>query len=245
MKVMKADLHAHSADDPRDDLEYSSEMLIEEAALNGIEVLAIACHDGLAYTRRLAAFAQARGILLIPAIERLIDGKHVLILAPEPQHLTPTTFDELRAVPKGNALYVAPHPYYFPPQTCLHGLLRRHADLFDAVEHACLYSRLINPNRKATRVARELGLPMLGNSDTHRLPYLDTTTSWIEADPTVEGIIEAVRAGRVRVNSRPWPLRDTLRLGCYYSLQVYLEAVWGPLRRMFRRATHTRAQRGA
>jgi predicted metal-dependent phosphoesterase TrpH len=236
---MKADLHTHSADDPRDDLKYSSEMLIDAVARKGVEVLAIACHDGLAHTRRLAEYARARGVLLIPAIERIIEGKHVLIIAPEPGHLTAASFEELRTMERGNALFVAPHPFYFPARTCLHGHLKRHADLFSAVEHSCLYSRLINPNRKAARVARELGLPMIANSDTHALPYLDTNLSWIEAEPTVEGVIDAIRAGRVKVDSRPWPLRDTLRLGLYYSLQVYLELVWMPIRDLCRMTART------
>ena len=40
MRRLKADLHTHTAEDPRDGIDYSAEMLIEAAAKFNVDVLA-------------------------------------------------------------------------------------------------------------------------------------------------------------------------------------------------------------
>ena len=202
MKRLKADLHTHTADDPYDTLAYSAEMLIDEAAHAGVEVLAITCHEFNAYSASLSRYAHGQGILLMPGLEKFVSGKHVLIINPHEEHLRATTFQELRAMGRLGAAFVAPHPYY-PTPNSLMGELKSNIDLFDAVEWSSLYLRAMNPNLWAARIARTHGLPVLGTSDTHSLPYEDTTFSWIEAEPTIEGIVGAIRAGRVTLESRP------------------------------------------
>ena len=210
MKRLKADLHTHTADDPFDTIAYSAETLIDHAAAAGVEALAITCHEFSAYSAYLSRYAQRRRILLIPGMEKFISGKHVLILNPHEEHLRAQTFEDLRAVGRLGAAFVAPHPYYPSPKSLL-GDLDRNIDLFDAIEWSSLYLRSLNPNRRAARTARAHRLPLLGTSDTHVLPYEDTTFSWIEAEPTIKGVIEAIRAGRVTVETRPKESRTAAR----------------------------------
>ncbi|MCC6488255.1 MAG: hypothetical protein IT364_12215 [Candidatus Hydrogenedentes bacterium] len=202
MKRLKADLHTHTADDPFDSIAYSAETLIDAAADAGVEVLAITCHEFNAYSAHLSHYARGRGVLLIPGMEKFISGKHVLILNPHEEHLRAHTFEDLRTVGRLGAVFVAPHPYYPSPNSLL-GELERNIDLFDAIEWSSLYVRMLNPNRRAAGVARAHRLPLLGTSDTHVLPYEDTTFSWIEAEPAIEGIVEAILAGRVTVETQP------------------------------------------
>lgn len=202
MKRLKADLHTHSADDPYDRLDYSAEMLIDAVAAAGVDVLAITCHELNVYSRRLAEYARRRNVILIPGIEKFIEGRHVLIYNPAPKHLAAHTFKKFRAIGRRDAVFVAPHPYY-PSLNSLRGDLVRNIDLFDGIEWCSLYLRGINPNRWAERAAKAHGLPLVGTTDTHSLPYCDSTYSWIEAEPTVEGVLDAIRQGRVEVVSRP------------------------------------------
>ena len=58
MRRLKADLHTHSGDDPRDRIGYSSEQLIDRVAERGVDVLAITCHEANVYTESLAEYAQ-------------------------------------------------------------------------------------------------------------------------------------------------------------------------------------------
>jgi len=205
MKRLKADIHTHSADDPRDVIDYSAEMLIEAGAKLNMDVLAITLHQTLLVSERLALYASRRGILLIPGVELLVEGKHVVILNPDEEQASATTFAELRALGRREAAVVAPHPYY-PLRTALRSALAKNIDVFDAVEYCSVYYRGLNPNRRAQAVARRHGLPMVGSSDSHAMPYSDSTCTWIDAEPTVAGVIRAIRTGRVEVEtrSRPW-----------------------------------------
>ena len=224
MKRLKADLHTHTADDPYDLLSYSAEMLIDAVAAAGLDVLAITCHGLNMYTGRLAEYARRRNILLIPGIEKFIGSKHVLVLNPHDDHREAKTFGELREIGRKDAAFIAPHPYYPAPSSLMRDLVRN-IDLFDAIEWSSLYMQGANPNRWAGRVARRYGLPLLGTSDTHRLPYEDTTYSTIEADATPKGIVDAIRAGRVTLESRPKPAVAAIRTAFDAVRGIVLESV--------------------
>lgn len=226
MPQLKADLHAHCADDPCDGLNHSAEELIEAAAALGYDVQAITLHQGVLPTGRLRAFAAERGVLLIPGIERNINGKHVVILNPDEEHATANTFDDLRRIGRRDAAFIAPHPYY-PIPSSLGRQFLRNRDVFDCVEYSSLYLRGVNPNRLAQWAARRAGLPMVGNSDAHELPYPNNSFTWIDAERSVSGVIEALRAGRVRVETVPRPLGSFAR-NTYYAIRGSLEGLLAP-----------------
>jgi len=202
-RVLKADFHTHSADDPRDALRYSTEMLIDAVAARGVEVLALTLHEWFERSPRLERYAERKGVLLLPALEQNVEGCHILILNPDAEQARACTFADLRALGRRNAAIIAPHPYY-PLGSCLGAKLIENIDMFDAIEYCTLYTRGINwPNRRAERVARRHGLPMVGTSDTHSLPYTDSTHTLVTGEKSIEGVIEAIRAGRVELVTRP------------------------------------------
>ncbi len=221
MPKLKADLHAHCADDPCDDLRYSAEELIDAAAAYDYDVQAITLHQRVLHGPRLEAYAAERGILLIPGIERNIEDKHVVILNPDPEHATANTFDDLRRIGKREAAFIAPHPYY-PLPSSLGSQFLRNRDVFDSVEYSSLYIRGLNLNRLAQLGARRAGLPMVGNSDTHEMPHPHNTFTWLDADRSVPGVIEAIRRGRVTVETRPRAVEDFTR-NAYYALRGLAE----------------------
>lgn len=198
-------------------------MLIAAAAERGIEVLAISCHDANVYCDGLARYARDRGVLLVPAQESIIEGKHVLILNPDREQAAATTFAELRRLGRRNAAFIAPHPFY-PSRSALGWQLLRNIDLFDAIEYCTLWFPGANFNLPARLAARRCRLPMVGTSDTHVLPYGDSTFTWVTAEPTVAGVVAAVRAGDVEVTTRPRPLANALHMFAFAAgkaLQEY------------------------
>lgn len=223
MERLKADFHTHTSDDPYDPIDHSAETLIIAAAARGVQVLAITCHCALAYDAYLAEFARRRGILLIPGIEMSIEGKHVVILNPHATHLKAKTFEDLRAAGPQDAAIIAPHPYY-PGRASLHGKLAAYIDVFHAIEFSCFYTWGVGFNGKAKRAAKRFGLPMVGNSDTHVMPYHDTTFTWVEADANVDSVIAAIREGRVEVETRRRPLK------AIFSMILYSFRTEGKLR---------------
>lgn len=202
MKKLKVDLHLHCAEDPLDRVEHSAVQLIDEAAQKGFDAISIANHHIVTYNRRLALYAERRGIVLIPGIEKLIEGKHVLLVNVDWRVHPVRTFGELRRWKNGNSLVIAPHPYY-PKGMCLRGALDRNTDVFDAVEFSFFYSRIVNFNKRAMRVAAEHGLPAVGSSDCHRIDDLGTTYTLVESEKDLNAIVNAIRDGKTEVVTQP------------------------------------------
>ena len=201
--MLKIELHAHTADDPLDRIQHSSRELIDRAAALGYDVLAITLHDRQLDPAPLSAYASERGILLIPGIERTIEGRHVLLLNFSRAAEGVASFGDLRRLKAHErGLVVAPHPF-FPTRSCLHGMMDRHADLFDAVERNAMFTRALDFNAPAERWASAHGKPMVGNCDVHRLYQLGTCYSLVDAPPAADEICEAIRNGQVTVHADP------------------------------------------
>ncbi len=186
-----------------DIVRYSSEQLVDMVAERGYHALAITGHKRMTLRPSIADYARERGVLLVPGVELDVEGRHFLILNPDEEQATATTFAELRAMGRRNAAIIAPHPFY-PIPGALGEKLIENIDLFDAVEFSSFYFKRLNFNRKAVRVAEQHGLPLLGSSDNHMLPYVDSTYSLIDVEEvTVAGVIDALRAGRITLVTRP------------------------------------------
>ena len=201
--MIKVELHSHTADDPLDRIPYTTRDLIDRAAALGYDALAVTLHDRQLDVRPLESYAMARGIVLIPGIERTIEGRHVLLLNFERGAQEVDTFDDLRRLKaQGTGLVVAPHPF-FPAGMALRGCMNRYADLFDAVEYNAMYTSTLNFNALAEAWAARHGRPMVGNGDVHRLEQLGSTYSLVDAAPNASAICAAIAAGRVSVVTRP------------------------------------------
>jgi predicted metal-dependent phosphoesterase TrpH len=201
--MLKVELHTHTADDPVDRIPYTTVELIDHAASLGYDALAVTLHERQLDVHSLTAYAADRGVVLIPGVERTIEGRHVLLLNFAAGADQVRTFDDLaRLRARQPGLVVAPHPF-FPGTVCLGAELERHADLFDAVECNAMYARGVDFNRRALRWARRHGKPLVGNCDVHRLWQLGPTYSLVDAAPDADAICAAIAAGQVRLETRP------------------------------------------
>jgi predicted metal-dependent phosphoesterase TrpH len=201
--MLKIDLHTHTCDDPVDRIPHTATALIDRAAALGYGALAITLHERQFDAKELAPYAAERGIVLIPGVERTVEGRHVLLLNFDGAVEDVRTFEDLEHLRRRQAgLVVAPHPFY-PTSICLGSELERHAGLFDAVEYNAMFTSTLNFNRRAERWAARHGKPLVGNGDVHRLRQLGTTYSLVEAPADAAAICAAIAAGRVRVVARP------------------------------------------
>jgi predicted metal-dependent phosphoesterase TrpH len=229
--MLKVELHTHTADDPVDRIPHTLPQLIDRAATLGYHALAITLHERQLDVRPYADYAAERGIVLIPGMERSIEGRHTLLLNFKSGAEDVRTFDDLAHLKRRQpGLVVAPHPF-FPGPTCLGGRLDRHASLFDAVERNAMFTVSVDFNRRAERWAAEHGKPMVGNCDVHRLRQLGTTYSMVDAEPHPDSICSAIIEGRVRVESRPltW-LEATRTLGSMVASDVLTWCTAPPMR---------------
>ena len=210
--MLKVDLHLHSSEDPVDVIDHNARQLIDKAAELGFDALALTLHDCDLRDAALVAYARQRRIVLVPGVERTIDGCHVVLLnfAEPSDHVH--TFDDLAELRRtGNGLVIAAHPY-FPDRTCLRSRLDRHVDLFDAIEWSYFWTRGLNFNAKAARFATKHGKPLVANSDLHDLRQLGRTYSLVLADRNPDAICAAIREGHVSIQTSPVPKLELARV---------------------------------
>lgn len=209
---LKAQLHVHTKQDPVDNIRHTEKQKIDHAAKLGYEVMAITCHNVVIFSEDLRKYAEEKRILLIPAIEKSVEKRHVLILNADVEAQKIQTINDLRLYKKKNpdCLYIAAHPYY-PGWISLHKRLDDNIDIFDAIEYSWYHSKRINKyNKKAVATAEQHGKTLVGTSDNHLLRYFDETYSTIEAkEKTLESVLQAIRDGHVTFVSHdltPWKM---------------------------------------
>src|SRR5258708_1215017 len=116
--LLKVELHTHTSDDPIDRIPHTVTDLIDRPAALGYQALAGTLHDRQLDIQRFAAYGSERGIVLIPGIERTIQGRHVLLLNFKSGAADVRTFEDLARLKRcESGLVVAPHPF-FPSSTC-------------------------------------------------------------------------------------------------------------------------------
>lgn len=203
MATLKFDFHLHTLDDPCDHHVYHTAFeLLDKAAALKYDVLAITLHNFQLESRSIREYAEKRGILLLSGVERDIEGCHVLLIHyPKAVSESLHSFEDLRRAKRPEGLVIAAHPF-FPGGVSVRDNLLRHRDLFDAVEISGFYHRLWDPNRKGRAAADRLGLPLVGNSDTHTLEQFGTTWSEVDCERTPEALIAAIKAGKARIGGR-------------------------------------------
>jgi len=215
---LKVDFHTHTADDPKDYINFSAEKLIDRAAQLGFDGLAITNHDIITHNQRLEEYAAARGVLLIPGAELTLSGKHVLLINPGPGVISKIqSLEDLASIKDELSLVIAPHPYH-PGFKCLRSRLETSIALFDAVEFSFFYNHLLNPNRKAVQVAGRHGKPLVGDSDCHNIWQLGTTYTRVEAEKNIPSIIRAVKQGKTEVVTAPLPFLVMARVAVNFAL---------------------------
>jgi len=97
---------------------------------------------------------------------------------------------------------IAPHPFYFLGGSIGSRLLDE-IDCFDAVELCHFHKGLLNPNRRAAKVASRFGKALVATSDAHRLHAFGRHYTSIPRPPelTAENVFATLRAGRIGLTS--------------------------------------------
>jgi predicted metal-dependent phosphoesterase TrpH len=229
--VLKVELHAHTGLDPLDYIPHSTRQLIDRAAALGYGALAITLHDRYYDPSADCEYARARGLVLIPGIERTIRRRHVLLLNFPADCARVESFGDVRALKQRfpDGLVIAPHAFY-PTVSAMGPDADEYEDMIDAIEINSMFTLWVNFNSRAVAWARAHGKPLVGNTDLHLLEQLGTTYTLVDAPPNADDICAAIRAGRVEVRSTPLSL---VRAGWIFSRMLGGGAI-GRIRARFR-----------
>jgi hypothetical protein len=202
---LKAEMHAHCNLDPKDYgiCRHTPEQLIEEAAGQGFDILAITCHDSNIWSDALSSYAGSFGITLIPGMEVTAEkSRHVLLYNFEQGANQLDTLEKIGRHADSNTLVVAPHPF-FPGNSSLRHLLEQNMDMFDGIEYSGFVIPGLNFNRRGIRLSQRSGKPLLGFGDVHHLWQLGKTCTYVYAEPDIPSILDAIRRRQVRVATSP------------------------------------------
>lgn len=245
----KADLHIHTSEDPFDEINYSAMELIDRAHGLGFRVLAVTLHDKVFDDPAAFAHARSLGMLLIPAVERRLEGADVVILnlsREESEALR--SFDNLRSLRlrRGKSMLVfAPHPFYRAGGS-IGGRVESLIDCFDAVEHCHFYIPILDPNGRARLLADRHHLPLLATSDGHHKRFFGSHFSFLGLSngglpPAIEDVFAAIRGHRVRrVAPRGGWSRFLALLGFIFVVHPLLTLLPGSKRSRARRLSTRR-----
>lgn len=220
---LKADFHIHTAEDPRDNIKYTAFELIDRAAELKFDVLSITNHDAVTYDGKLAAYAEKKGVLLIPGVEVTLSNKHVLIINPGFKSIRRGGgLEDLRGMKSETNLVIAPHPFFLGFKSLLSSFYS-YLPLFDAIEHAHYYSRLIDLNKKAIDAALLSKKPMVATSDCHNIWQFGTSYTYIEAKKEPAAVLRAVKAGKLEIVTSPLTILTMARVALNFVLSDRLK----------------------
>jgi predicted metal-dependent phosphoesterase TrpH len=196
---MRIDFHAHT--NRSIDAVPGPRELVRAAKKTGLDGIAITDHNRFFPEREARSLSQEFGILVIPGIEggQIAVQRHWIALGSgcDPGRIR---IDQILAsVRENGGVSIAPHPH-----TRL-GYADYGSLGFDAVES-------LNGSEPAAsrRVTNPAHIPEVGGSDAHALPMLGYTWTEVDADGTVESVLEAVRKGRCRAAGSAIPCRDLI-----------------------------------
>ena len=197
---MKIDFHVHT--NRSIDAVHSPRLMVKGAQRAGLDAIVITDHNRLFSKSEAQRLTKEFATLVIPGIEggNIAVQKHWIALGVD-REITNGRIDSiLSSIRHEGGLSIAPHP---------HARLgyAEYASLgFDAVES--INGSEPDSNRQVNNTGR---IPEIAGSDAHALPMLGFTWTEVDADATVESILESVRKGRCRPGGSIIPFFDFIR----------------------------------
>jgi predicted metal-dependent phosphoesterase TrpH len=209
--VLSAELHCHSdlSFDGRDPVD----LLLAQAEAVGLDALAVTDHDEIDASLAAAERASEYGLVGITGSEVSSAAGHVLALGIGERVPAGLPFEEtVSRIRDQGGIAIVPHPFQRSRSGVAPHITRDALASADAIE--TYNSRLLTgrSNRRAERFAETSDLPMTAGSDAHIAEMVGQAVTEIDADErSVEGVLDAIRAGRTRVIGKRTPWRISFR----------------------------------
>ena len=227
--MLKVEFHSHTNYIQDTETDYGPKELIDHAVRNGYDVLCITEHywpnspietyrrDPFRTYEDFRPYAEEKGILLIRATEFFFKEGEVLLINFNGDLGDVRELKDLERLPE-SVLKIVPHPFFLT-SNCLGDKFVENIGLFDAVEHSFFYRKHFNLNRKAIRIAKERGIPLVGTSDLHNLRWMGYNYTLVDADKDPESIVRAVRGNKIKLVTQPLPWKVFLYATYFHSFK--------------------------
>ncbi|WP_248516591.1 PHP domain-containing protein [Salinarchaeum laminariae] len=209
--MLSCELHTHSelSHDGRDPVD----LLVEQADAVGLDALAVTDHDEIEASVEAAELATERGMIGIPGLEVTSRAGHILGLGVDRRIEPGLPYENtLNRIRDAGGIAVIPHPFQESRHGVMANITRDQLAMADAIE--VYNSRLFTgrANRQARHFAQENGLPMTAGSDAHISEMVGQARTLIDAkERTLQGVLDAIRAGDTKIDGKRTPWRISLR----------------------------------
>lgn len=197
---MRFDLHIHS--NYSSDSSLSIDDILNQAVKKGLDGIAICDHNTVAgsYHAQKRAKDLNLPLLVLPAIEVSTTKGHLIILGVTdnvPPNLTPQ--ETISIAHQKGGVVIAAHPFKIRSIGSVDGL---DVDAIETFNSRCIFGE----NTKAKEMARLLGKPQVGGSDSHVLATIGLGFTEIDTDSGEEAVLSAIREGKTRPGGQVAPL---------------------------------------
>jgi predicted metal-dependent phosphoesterase TrpH len=211
---VKACLHLHIQGDPIDNINYQFKDVVKKAVAENFKVLAVTAHDKIMYSKEMHELAAQNGILLIPGIEKTIEGKHVVILNCHQSAEQIESFKQLQEYKQTHdeSFILAVHPFFYV-SNCLKEKLEQYINLFDGIEFNYFYNNYLNPNKRALKIAKKYNKPVIGTSDVHLIEYFSNTYTSINVhNLTIPEVIDALKKNQLDITTKSFSILELIKI---------------------------------
>ena len=206
VKVMKVDFHVHTSRSV--DAVHSPRQMVKKARDTGLDAIAITDHNHFFSKAEALRLTREFGLIVIPGIEggNIAVQKHWIALGIDHMIRETRINMVLGSIRDNGGISIAPHPHSRLGFGDYAGLG------FDAVES--FNGSEPGSNMQVRNIHK---IPEVAGSDAHALPMLGFCWTEVDADGTVESILESLRKGLSRPAGSTIPFFDFLR---FYPLYI-------------------------
>jgi len=197
---MRFDLHIHS--NHSSDSGLTIDDILKRAVEKDLDGIAICDHNTI--TGNFLARKRAKDLnlplMVIPGVEVSTTQGHLIILGARgsiPPDLSPQ--ETISIARQTGGVIIAAHPFKIRSLGNVKGL---DIDAIETFNSRCIFGE----NKKAEKMALELGKPQVGGSDSHMLATIGRGYTEIDAEPFMESVLNAIREGKTRPGGRIVPL---------------------------------------
>jgi predicted metal-dependent phosphoesterase TrpH len=202
MPSMKLDLHVHTVDSP--DAHTRIDGLPEIIKARGLDGVAVTEHDSFDPT----SFSD---VLIVPGVEISSKDGHVIALGIQQRIPAGLSADEtITRIHDQHGIAIVAHPHD-PVSKCVKiARLKVRPDAVETMNADALSFHI--SNWLARRDARRFKLPEVGGSDSHIPESIGDVYTVIDASSRdLNGVLEAIRAGKVHPEGHATSIRNKIR----------------------------------
>lgn len=188
--MIKLDLHVHSS--ASRDGKGTLRELAETAKERGLDGFAITDHNVLPDMEELQQVATDTGVLIIPGAEwSTIEGHLISLSGPKLEEGTAMA-DAIATIQAGGGIAIPSHPLRLLTGAGPTVLSKLNISLVEGRNGRD--RKLVQENTMA--LADKLGLATTGGTDAHWITDIGTAYTLVDAEPTLESVLDALREGK-------------------------------------------------